>query len=105
MASRLGRPAEDAVSVEPPGQRLKEAGHQLCRDYPPSLDRMAARVKYGTYGGSNFDRDGLSVPSRSVVLNEAPSVLYWPSWAIVTATGLEASGLFPDLRKRRRRLP
>ena len=29
------------------------------------LDRQVDRVEFGTYGGSDFDRDGMSVPARS----------------------------------------
>ena len=32
--------------------------------YETHLDRQLATVQYGTFGGSNFDRDGLSLPSR-----------------------------------------
>ncbi len=38
---------------------------QISAMWYDSLDRPADRVEYGTNGGSNFDRDGLSVPSRS----------------------------------------
>jgi RHS repeat-associated protein len=30
-----------------------------------ALDRQEDSVEFGTYGGSNFDRDGMSVPARS----------------------------------------
>lgn len=29
------------------------------------LSRVADQVSFGTYGGSNFDRDGMTVPARS----------------------------------------
>jgi RHS repeat-associated protein len=38
---------------------------QISAMWYDSLDRLQDRVEYGTNGGSNFDRDGLSVPSRS----------------------------------------
>ena len=38
---------------------------QITAMWYDSLDRLADTVRYGTYGGSNFDRDGLTVPTRS----------------------------------------
>jgi YD repeat-containing protein len=38
---------------------------QISAMWYDALDRLQDRVEYGTNGGSNFDRDGLSVPSRS----------------------------------------
>ncbi len=38
---------------------------QISAMWYDSLDRVWDRVEYGTNGGSNFDRDGLSAPSRS----------------------------------------
>jgi RHS repeat-associated protein len=38
---------------------------QITGYWYDSLDRLQDRVEFGTCGGSNFDRDGLSVPSRS----------------------------------------
>ena len=38
---------------------------QITAMWYDSLDRLVDTVRYGTYGGSNFDRDGLSVPTRS----------------------------------------
>ena len=38
---------------------------QITGSWYDALERLADRVEFGTYGGSNFDRDGLSVPARS----------------------------------------
>ena len=38
---------------------------QITAMWYDSLDRLADTVRYGTYGGSNLDRDGLTVPTRS----------------------------------------
>jgi RHS repeat-associated protein len=38
---------------------------QITASWYDGLDRIQDRVVYGTNGGSDFDRDGLSVPSRS----------------------------------------
>jgi len=33
--------------------------------YEADLDRLQATVQFGTYGGATFDRDGMSLPTRS----------------------------------------
>ncbi|MFQ5380717.1 MAG: hypothetical protein ACE5EF_03705, partial [Dehalococcoidia bacterium] len=38
---------------------------QITAMWYDSLDRLEDTVRFGTYGGSDFDRDGMSVPSRS----------------------------------------
>ena len=38
---------------------------QITALWYDSLERLVDRVEYGTYGGSTFDRNGLSVPTRS----------------------------------------
>jgi YD repeat-containing protein len=38
---------------------------QITASWYDSLGRLQDQVEYGTNGGSNFDRDGLSVPARS----------------------------------------
>jgi RHS repeat-associated protein len=38
---------------------------QITGYWYDSLDRLQDKVEFGTYGGSDFDRDGLSVPARS----------------------------------------
>ena len=38
---------------------------QIQASWYDAFGRVTDTVSYGTYGGSNFDRDGLSVPSRS----------------------------------------
>lgn len=38
---------------------------QITAMWHDSLDRVIDTVHYGTYGSSDFDRDGLSVPTRS----------------------------------------
>ena len=38
---------------------------QISSMWYDATDRLADRVEYGTYGGSNFDRDSLAVPTRS----------------------------------------
>ena len=38
---------------------------QITAMWYDRLDRVTDTVRYGDYGGSNFDRDGLSVPARS----------------------------------------
>lgn len=38
---------------------------QITSNWYDSLDRLQDTVSYGNYGGSNFDRDALSVPARS----------------------------------------
>ncbi|MCA9281060.1 MAG: hypothetical protein H6812_10565 [Phycisphaeraceae bacterium] len=38
---------------------------QITAMWYDELDRVEDTVAYGTYGGSDFDRDGLSVPARS----------------------------------------
>jgi len=42
-----------------------EGRPQITALWYDSLDRVADTVRFGTYGGSDFDRDGMSVPSRS----------------------------------------
>jgi RHS repeat-associated protein len=38
---------------------------QITSNWYDDLERITDTVEYGTNGGSNFDRDGLSVPARS----------------------------------------
>jgi len=38
---------------------------QISASWYDRFGRVTDQVAYGTYGGSNFDRDGLSVPTRS----------------------------------------
>lgn len=42
-----------------------EGRAQITATWYDSLDRVEDTVRFGTYGGSNFDRDGMSVPARS----------------------------------------
>ncbi|MBL4844291.1 MAG: hypothetical protein JKY65_02085, partial [Planctomycetes bacterium] len=42
-----------------------EGRAQITAMWYDTLDRVVDTVRFGTYGGSDFDRDGMTVPARS----------------------------------------
>ena len=44
---------------------IVEGRVQITATWYDSLDRAEDRVRFGTYGANDFDRDGMTVPARS----------------------------------------
>ena len=84
-----------ALDSEADGDRLLvtasnlEGRHTIEADWYDRFGRLTAAVIYGTNGGSNFDRDGLTVPTRSDTL-QVTEVDYHTSGAMKSQT--DASG-------------
>ena len=66
-----GSETTGALDTNADGDDLKytaanlEGRIQITANWYDDLGRVTDTVRYGTYGGSDFDRDGLSVPARS----------------------------------------
>ena len=81
---RVWNVAPDEDGILEVTSRVLEGRIQITAMWYDRFGRITDTVRYGTNGGSNFDRDGLSVPARSdtALLTEYPRGVdaHLPRW-------------------------